>query len=106
MVYMLVFYAPEEHVEETKAAVFAVGAGRIGNYDSCCWQTGGTGQFRPLAGSDPAVGEEGRLASVTEVRVELVCRRECLGPAIEALLKAHPYETPAYCYWAVEGVEV
>ncbi len=52
--YKICFYVPESHLEKVKEALFATGAGRIGDYDHCCWQTRGTGQFRPLA-SRPAI---------------------------------------------------
>ncbi len=54
--YKLSFFVPAEHLEEVKQALFDVGVGKIGDYDSCCWQTLGEGQFRPLAGSDPHIG--------------------------------------------------
>jgi len=50
--YKLEVYVPLTHAEELKTALFDAGAGRIGNYDCCCWQSVGTGQFRPLAGSN------------------------------------------------------
>jgi hypothetical protein len=106
MVYRFIFHVPSSEAEAVKEAVFAAGGGRIGKYDSCCWQTEGSGQFRPLAGSNPAVGEHGRVERIPETKIEFICRRESLGSVVEALLKHHPYETPAYCYWPVEGVEV
>ncbi|MEH6542063.1 MAG: hypothetical protein V7748_18580, partial [Halopseudomonas sp.] len=51
--YKLCFFVPASHVEQVKQAVFAAGAGRLGNYDSCSWQVLGQGQFRPLSGSEP-----------------------------------------------------
>lgn len=92
----LTFYVPESHVEEVKMAVFAAGGGRLGDYDSCCWQVLGEGQFRPLNGADPHIGEVGELAKVAEYRVELVCAEADLQQAIAALKQAHPYEEPAY----------
>ena len=47
--YKLAFYVPQENLEAVKQALFATGAGRIGDYDSCCWQVKGVGQFRPLS---------------------------------------------------------
>jgi hypothetical protein len=92
----LVVYVPTSHLDAVKAALFAAGAGKIGNYDSCCWQTKGTGQFRALEGSDPFIGKQGAVEQVEEWKLELVCERR-LAPAILAALKnAHPYETPAY----------
>lgn len=100
--YQLIFFVPEDHAEEVKAALFASGAGHYRNYDSCCWQTLGTGQFRPLENSEAFIGETGRLEKVSELRIEMLCVDDCLDNAIAALKKAHPYEEPAY--YAVETV--
>lgn len=92
---------PESHLETVKRAMFEAGAGRMGNYAECAWQTLGTGQFRPLPGSDPYIGSSGDLSVVPEYQVEMVCRPELLSGVIEALKRAHPYETPAYAAWQV-----
>lgn len=97
--YKLCFFVPESHLETVKAAVFAVGAGRIGAYDSCCWQTLGRGQFRPLPGSQPFIGQNGQLERVAEWKVELVVADELIQSAVSALRSAHPYQTPAYEVW-------
>lgn len=97
--YKLAFFVPETHVETVKAAVFATGAGRIGDYDCCAWQTLGQGQFRPLDGSDPFLGKTGEVETVAEYRVELVCEDHLIGPAVAALKAAHPFEEPAYDAW-------
>ncbi len=55
--YKLCYYVPESHLEVTKQAIFDAGAGRVGNYDCCCWQVRGQGQFRPLPGSQPFIGQ-------------------------------------------------
>ncbi|HEY0961402.1 MAG TPA: NGG1p interacting factor NIF3 [Pseudomonadales bacterium] len=94
--YKLGFFVPPSHVEQVKAALFEAGAGRLGNYDSCCWQTLGEGQFRALAGSDPYVGQAGRVEKVREYRVELVCDDDKLSAAVAALRAAHPYEEVAF----------
>ena len=51
--YKIEFYVPESHLEAVKRAMFGAGAGKIGNYDSCCWQIKGLGEFRPLEGATP-----------------------------------------------------
>jgi hypothetical protein len=96
------FYVPESHIAEVKAAVFAAGGGRIGNYDCCCWETKGTGQFRPLEGSSPFIGQKDEIEKVSEYKVEMVCAEDCIEKIVEALKKSHPYETPAYQYWKVK----
>lgn len=92
----LVVYVPESHLEEVKQAMFSAGAGRIGNYDSCCWQTKGVGQYRPLPGSDPYLGEAGKVETVDEWKIELVCDPNLVPAVVKAMKEAHPYETPAY----------
>ena len=92
----LVFYCPESDLEKVKEAMFAAGAGRIGNYDRCCWQVKGQGQFRPLEGADPSIGSVGNVERVDEWKVEMVCEEANVGAVVAALHDAHPYETPAY----------
>lgn len=100
--YAFVVYVPESHLEPVKSALFAAGAGRIGNYDSCAWQVKGEGQYRPLKGSQPYQGQTGKIEKAAEYRVELVCAESCLEAAIQAMKKAHPYETPAYSVWKIQ----
>lgn len=99
--YKLCFYVPESHLEAVKTAVFAAGAGSIGDYDSCCWQVAGQGQFRPLAGSDPFIGAAGAVETVAEYRVEMVCAQAHIRAAVQAMRDAHPYEEPAWDVVAV-----
>ncbi|MDR9440434.1 MAG: NGG1p interacting factor NIF3 [Halomonas sp.] len=100
--YKLTFYVPVAEAEAVKEAVFATGAGRIGDYEACCFQTRGTGQFRPLEGADPHIGRVGDLEQVEELKVELVCEDGLIRQAVDALKTAHPYEEPAYDVWRLE----
>ena len=102
--YKLSFFVPENHLETVKSAIFATGAGRIGNYDHCCWQVLGQGQFRALEGSAPFLGQQNKLEIVAEWKVELVCSAELIHSAVRALKQAHPYEEPAYDVWKLEVV--
>lgn len=102
--YKLCYFVPETHLEQTKMALFEAGAGRIGDYDRCAWQCLGQGQFRPLDGSDPFLGQKGALEVVEEYKVELVCEDSLLGPALKALKQAHPYEEPAYEVFRMEAL--
>ena len=95
-------YVPATHAEELKTALFDAGAGKIGNYDCCCWQTSGTGQFRPLEGSNAFIGEKDKIEKVKEIKIELLCPEDKIEEIIMALKEAHPYETPAFQYWAVK----
>lgn len=97
--YKLAFFVPASHVEVVKDAVFAAGGGRIGDYDHCAWQTLGQGQFRPLDGSHPFLGQAGQVEVVEEWKVELVVADELIAQVVAALKQSHPYETPAYEVW-------
>ncbi len=94
--YKISFFVPESHLESVKLALFMAGAGKIGQYDCCAWQVKGQGQFRALEGSTPFLGEQDSLEVLEEYRVEMVCDDEHIREVIQALLTAHPYETPAY----------
>ena len=97
--YKICVYVPENYVEKVKTALFGAGAGRMGNYNSCCWQTDGIGQFRPLAGSNPTIGSVGKIEQVKETKIELVCADGLVESAIQAMKVAHPYEEPAFDVW-------
>ncbi|WP_326500309.1 NGG1p interacting factor NIF3 [Methylomicrobium sp. Wu6] len=99
--YQLCFYVPESHLEAVKAALFAQGAGHYEAYDRCCWQVRGEGQFRPLAGSRPHVGESDRLERLAEYKVEMICRNEVIQAVVQTLLAVHPYEEPAYHFYKI-----
>jgi len=97
--YKLVVFIPIESVAKVSNAVFAAGAGVIGNYSNCSFAAEGTGTFLPLAGARPAIGEKGKYEKVAEVRFETIVPAKKLANVIAAVKKAHPYETPAFdCY--------
>lgn len=87
---------PAPHLETVKNAMFAKGAGKIGNYGSCAWQVLGEGQFMPLEGSNAFIGDKNKLEKVAEYKVEMVCAKENLAAVISAFKASHPYEEPAY----------
>lgn len=89
-------YVPQDHAEKVKEAMFLAGAGKIGNYARCSFESKGIGQFEPLEGSNPFIGEARKLEKVSELKVEMVCEKQFLTAAIAAFKAAHPYETPAY----------
>jgi len=101
--YQISFYVPKTHCEQVKKAMFKAGAGILGNYQECSWQVEGEGQFRPLSGSDPFLGEAGALEKVPEYKVEMLCHKEKIESTIKALKGSHPYEVPAYAVIAIES---
>lgn len=94
--FQISFYVPATHAEIVKESMFKAGAGKLGNYDCCSFETKGLGQFRALEGSDPFIGKKGEIEQVEELKIEMVCESQFLTKAITALKTAHPYETPAY----------
>lgn len=102
--YKLSFFVPQEQLETVKQALFEVGVGKIGNYDSCCWQTLGEGQFRPLVGSDPHIGALDTVERLPEWKVEMVCSDQLIRLAVETLKRAHPYEEVAYDVWQLADI--
>lgn len=92
----LVTFVPEEALERVSEALFAAGAGRIGNYRACSFRSPGTGTFFGEEGTSPAVGQSGRLERAAEVRVETVVPLAKVEEVIRALRQNHPYEEPAF----------
>ncbi|MFV5660859.1 NGG1p interacting factor NIF3 [Acinetobacter pittii] len=92
----LIYYVPDSHLESTKQAIFSAGAGGIGNYEHCAWQVKGIGQFKPIKGADPYIGELGELEQVDEWRVETIVIEENAKAVAKALKASHPYEEPAF----------
>jgi dinuclear metal center YbgI/SA1388 family protein len=98
----LVTYVPIEHFEKVRNALYEVGCGHIGNYDSCGFAISGQGNFRPLEGATPFLGNVGNLETVDEVRLETLVVSGMESIAIETLKFAHPYEEVAYDLVPVE----
>ena len=103
--YKLCCYVPEQALEKVKQVLFDAGAGKIGDYDHCCWQTLGQGQFRPLLGSSPFIGKVNEVEFVAEYKIEMIVEGAALKAAVMALKLAHPYETPAYDIWPLQEME-
>jgi hypothetical protein len=104
--YKIAVYIPSNALETVKQAMFDHGAGRLGNYDHCSWQVLGEGQFRPLAQSNPTLGQKGSVVSIAEYLVEMVCDDKVIASVISALKQAHPYEEPAYNIVRLENADI
>ncbi len=102
-VYLLIVYAPRQSCNSLKEALFEAGAGRIGHYDCCCWQVDGRGQFRPLPGAQPHLGQVNQIEEVAETRLEMMVAADVRAAVEKSLHHAHPYETPAYFWLAADN---
>ena len=94
--YKLVVFVPVESLAVVSNAVFAAGAGAIGNYSNCGFGAEGTGTFLPLENAKPAIGKKGKMEKVPEIRFETIVPGEKLDKVAAAMKKAHPYEMPAF----------
>ncbi|WP_093364929.1 Nif3-like dinuclear metal center hexameric protein [Sphingobacterium wenxiniae] len=92
----LIVYVPRTHVEEVRNALFDAGAGAIGNYDQCSYNTVGYGTFRGLDGATPAIGQIGEQERVEETKIEVVYPAVKERAIVVAMYAAHPYEEVAY----------
>ncbi len=99
----IVTFAPRDSVEHIRGALGTAGAGIIGQYQLCSFESSGTGTFLAGPGTRPAVGSPGRLEHTPEVRLEMVCSRRALALAIETLREFHPYEEAAFDVYELEG---
>lgn len=92
----LAVFVPATHVDQVRTAITAAGAGHIGNYSHCTFQTQGTGTFFPLTGAQPFLGRQGKLEFADECRLETVFPASLRSQIIAAMVAAHPYEEVAY----------
>jgi hypothetical protein len=99
----LVVFVPPDALDAVRDAVFAAGAGRIGEYERCSWYAEGTGTFRGGEGTAPAVGQRGVEERVPELRLETVFPAERQDEVLAALRAAHPYEEPAFDVYELVG---
>jgi dinuclear metal center YbgI/SA1388 family protein len=96
-----VVFVPADAADAVRDALFAAGAGHIGDYSHCSWSVGGTGQFLPHEGTAPAIGTVGAIERVPEQRVEVIAPAERRPTVLEAMRAAHPYEEPAFDVFAL-----
>lgn len=101
--YKLAVYVPNTHVEIVKEALAKGRAGKIGNYSNCSFSIEGIGNFKPLEGSEPFIGNQGIIESVPETKIETIVSKKYLGGAINYMLNAHPYEEVAYDLYKLEN---
>ena len=100
----LVVHVPKEYAVELKESLFNVGAGKIGNYKNCSFQTYGEGSFLPLDKAIPTIGEIGIQETVEEVKIELVFPKDIETKLINEMKKTHPYEEVSYQIYTLENV--
>jgi dinuclear metal center YbgI/SA1388 family protein len=99
----IVVFVPEDHHEAVLNAMCAAGAGWIGQYSHCTFNVNGTGTFLPREGTNPYIGEQGKLERVKEIRLETIITESIQSRVIRAMLDAHPYEEVAYDLYPLDN---
>ncbi len=99
----LVTFVPNAQAAEVRKALFDAGCGHIGNYDSCSYNLHGEGTFRARNGANPFCGEIGKEHVEEEVRIETILPDYLKNSVTKALIKAHPYEEPAYDFYKLSN---
>ncbi|WP_174613831.1 Nif3-like dinuclear metal center hexameric protein [Virgibacillus ihumii] len=99
----VVVYVPKTHANEVRNAISKSGAGHIGNYSHCTFQTAGQGTFMPLEGTNPYIGAADELEFVEEMKIESIVPRTRLASVLNAINNSHPYEEPAYDIYPMEN---
>ncbi|MFS0751421.1 Nif3-like dinuclear metal center hexameric protein [Oceanobacillus sp. 1P07AA] len=101
--YKVVIYVPESHVDNIRQALADSGAGHIGNYSHCTFQSSGQGTFKPLDGTNPYIGDQNEITYVDEFKVETIVPERILSKVMKSILHVHPYEEPAYDIYSLEN---
>lgn len=99
----VVTYVPEPHAVTVRNAMFGAGAGSIGNYDQCSFNTAGTGSFRGNENSDPFIGKSGEVSWEEETRIETIVPEHLIRKVLSAMRTAHPYEEVAYDVYPLDN---
>ncbi|RDU35402.1 Nif3-like dinuclear metal center hexameric protein [Neobacillus piezotolerans] len=99
----LVVFVPDAHAGAVREAMGNAGAGAIGNYSHCSFSASGTGRFLPGERTNPFIGSQGRIEEVEETRIETILPERLVKKVVTAMLKAHPYEEPAYDLYPVDN---
>ncbi len=99
----LICFCPTQHSNKVRSAMFEAGAGQIGNYDYCSFNTEGLGSFRALDNTKPFVGEKGKLHQEAETKIETIVPDFKINQVIKKMISAHPYEEVAYDIYPLEN---
>ena len=94
--YKLCVFVPQDHLSKVERALFQAGAGHIGNYAECSFESSGIGSFKPLEGADPFEGKIGSRTKAEESKIEVLVSKHKLSAVLHAMNDAHPYEEVAH----------
>ncbi|MDH7604555.1 MAG: Nif3-like dinuclear metal center hexameric protein [Melioribacter sp.] len=104
--FKIAVFVPETHLEQVSNAVFSSGAGIIGEYENCSFRLKGEGTFKGSEKSNPVIGKKNIFEKVEEIRLEFIVDQWNLNKVISSMIKAHPYEEPAYDIYPLKNRNV
>lgn len=96
-------FCPTDKAENVRKALFEAGAGHVGHYDECSFNSEGIGTFRGGEGTNPFVGEVGKQHQEREMKIEVILPAYLQSTVVRALKEAHPYEEVAYDVVALQN---
>ncbi|MEN6386998.1 MAG: Nif3-like dinuclear metal center hexameric protein [Phycisphaerales bacterium] len=103
--YKLAIFVPEDSLQKVADAVFRAGAGWVGNYSHCSFNSAGLGTFYPLKDANPTIGKRGKFENVQEIKFETIVPMNKINEVVKALKAAHPYEVPAFDVLSLNEVQ-
>ncbi|MBM4171567.1 MAG: Nif3-like dinuclear metal center hexameric protein [Ignavibacteria bacterium] len=104
--FKVVVFVPEKNLNAVSDAIFESGGGKIGNYEKCGFRLNGTGTFLGSSVSNPTIGQKEKFEQVDEVRFEFIVDKWNLTNVINAVIKTHPYEEPAYDVYPLQNMNI
>lgn len=102
-IYKLVTYAPSENANQVRNALFEAGAGNIGNYDNCSFNSNGKGTYKGNEDSNPVVGQKYEFVEAEEIKIEVTFEKHLQNKILKALFESHKYEEVAYEIYKTEN---
>jgi dinuclear metal center YbgI/SA1388 family protein len=102
-IYKLVTYTIPENLEKLRNALFDAGAGNIGNYENCSFNSQGLGTYQGNEDSNPEIGEPGEFVEAQEIKIEVTFEKHLEGKILKALFKNHVYEEVAYEIYSLQN---
>jgi len=94
--FKLVVFVPGNNIDKVSEAVYNSGGGRIGEYKNCSFRSKGEGTFFGSEKTNPAAGRKNNYETVDEIRIEFIVDSWNINKTVDAMIKAHPYEEPAF----------
>lgn len=102
-IYKLVTYAPIDNANQVRKALFEAGAGNIGNYENCSFNSDGKGTYQGTEDSNPVVGEKHEFVEAQETKIEVTFEKHLQNKILKALFDSHKYEEVAYEIYKTEN---